>query len=53
MIRSARVIANAGTSLGGLCFLAGALLLMPEAGREEGKASAAAPASVTPEVAPS
>ncbi len=47
------VIANAGTSLGGLCFLAGALLLMPEAGREEGKASAAAPASVTPEVAPS
>jgi len=28
-------IANAGTSLGGLCFLIGALLLMPEAAGEE------------------
>jgi hypothetical protein len=28
-------IANAGTSLGGICFLIGALLLMPEAANEE------------------
>jgi len=28
-------IANAGTSLGGLCFLIGAVLLMPEAAQEE------------------
>ena len=27
-------IANAGTALGGVCFLGGALLLMPEAARE-------------------
>ena len=28
-------LANGGTSLGGLCFLVGALLLMPEAAAEE------------------
>ena len=33
-------IANAGTSLGGLCFLAGAVLLMPEAAGEERAAGA-------------
>jgi YrhK-like protein len=31
-------IANGGTWLGGVCFLAGALLLMPEAAREEERA---------------
>jgi len=31
-------IANAGTSLGGVCFLIGALLLMPEAAAEEREA---------------
>jgi len=31
-------IANAGTSLGGVCFLVGALLLMPEAAAEEREA---------------
>jgi hypothetical protein len=38
-------IANAGTSLGGICFLLGALLLIPEAAaarREEHAAAAAA-----------
>lgn len=34
-------IANAGTSVGGLCFLIGALLLMPEAADEEREALAA------------
>ena len=34
LVLSAR-IANAGTSVGGLCFLAGALLLIPEAARAE------------------
>lgn len=38
-------IANAGTSLGGACFLIGALLLMPEAAREERNAR-------TPRLAP-
>lgn len=38
-------LANAGTSVGGLCFLAGALLLMPEA--------AAAAKRVSPQVVPS
>ncbi len=38
------VIANAGTSLGGLCFLAAAVLLMPESAREE-RTPAAAPAT--------
>jgi len=33
-------IANAGTSVGGLCFLIGALLLMPEAAAGEGAAPA-------------
>ena len=33
-------IANAGTSLGGICFLVGALLLMPEAANEERAAEA-------------
>jgi hypothetical protein len=33
-------IANAGTSVGGLCFLIGALLLMPEAAAEERAAQA-------------
>jgi hypothetical protein len=33
-------IANAGTSVGGLCFLIGALLLMPEAAAEERAAPA-------------
>jgi hypothetical protein len=36
-------IANAGTSVGGLCFLIGALLLMPEAASEE-RAAPASPA---------
>ncbi len=36
-------IANAGTSLGGVCFLIGALLLMPEAAAEERAANAGAP----------
>ncbi len=35
-------IANAGTSLGGICFFLGALLLMPEAASEE-RAAATAP----------
>ncbi len=35
-------IANAGTSFGGLCFLIGALLLMPEAAAEERAAAAGA-----------
>jgi hypothetical protein len=35
-------IANAGTSVGGLCFLIGALLLMPEAADEERAAQAQA-----------
>jgi MFS family permease len=33
-------IANAGTSVGGLCFLIGALLLMPEAAKEQRAAEA-------------
>ena len=37
-------IANAGTSVGGLCFLIGALLLMPEAANEQRAAEAAVPA---------
>jgi len=37
-------IANAGTSDGGLCFLIGALLLMPEAANEQRAAEAGAPA---------
>jgi YrhK-like protein len=32
-------IANAGTSVGGICFLIGALMLMPEAARAQRKAS--------------
>jgi hypothetical protein len=36
-------IANAGTSVGGICFLLGALLLMPEAANEERAATGAAP----------
>ena len=35
-------IANAGTSVGGLCFLIGALLLMPEAAKEQRAAEAEA-----------
>ena len=35
-------LANGGTSLGGLCFLAGALLLMPEAAAQEGADDAVA-----------
>jgi hypothetical protein len=34
-------IANGGTSLGGLCFLVGALALMPEAAAQERAALAA------------
>jgi hypothetical protein len=37
-------LANGGTSLGGLCFLVGALLLMPEAAAEERPADARPPA---------
>jgi hypothetical protein len=36
-------IANAGTSFGGICFLIGALLLMPEAAAEERTATAGPP----------
>ncbi len=36
-------IANAGTSVGGICFLIGALLLMPEAANEETAARAGSP----------
>lgn len=36
-------IANAGTSVGGICFLIGALLLMPEAANERRAAEAGAP----------
>jgi len=43
-------LANGGTSLGGLCFLVGALLLMPEAAAEE--RAAGAPPSVRPGVLP-
>jgi YrhK-like protein len=43
---SARV-ANAGTALGGLCFLVAALALMPEAAAEEGSAPAGAQEAVT------
>ena len=41
-VLSAR-IANAGTSFGGLCFLAGALLLMPEAAATERRPAAVIP----------
>ena len=36
-------IANAGTSVGGICFLIGALLLMPEAAAEEGATAGGPP----------
>jgi hypothetical protein len=36
-------IANAGTSVGGICFLIGALLLMPEAAREQQAARSRTP----------
>ena len=38
-------IANSGTALGGLCFLIGALLLMPEAAQAEAGAPSAPPAA--------
>jgi len=43
-------LANGGTSLGGLCFLVGALLLMPEAAADERAADAQPPAE--PDVVP-
>lgn len=41
-------LANSGTALGGLCFLAGALLLMPEAAAEEQRQRAQAPLARRP-----
>src|SRR5262249_17772832 len=38
-------IPNAGTSFGGLCFLVGAVLLLPEAAKERGAAPATQPAA--------
>ncbi len=42
------VLANATTSLGGICFFLGALLLMPEAAGEEQAAQSAPPVAGTP-----
>jgi hypothetical protein len=47
------VIANAGTSLGGLCFLAGAVLLMPESAQAERTAQSAPAAAGQAAAAPS
>ena len=47
------VISNAGTSLGGVCFLAGALLLMPESARAERTAQSAPAAAGRPAPTPS
>jgi YrhK-like protein len=43
-------LANGGTSLGGLCFLVGALLLMPEAAAAQG--ASAGPAAGSPAASP-
>jgi hypothetical protein len=44
-------IANGGTSLGGICFFVGALLLMPEAAAEEKSADATPPPRPEPSAA--